>query len=235
MILRRGADVIATDGRLGTLTDVVIDPIAEEVTHLLIAPDGELQQARVVPLWLTNETADGIRVELDSRHVKQLQRSLADEYVRASPPDHPTGHDLRFKSVLYHPYFEDLSCDLAETVGVPIDDFDVTCGSDVISTNDRLLGKIVGFLVHEGRVVAFIVRSGLVGFTHDAVVSIDSIAEIVADMVLLDIDRHEFRRLPTTTVVAATHRSRNPIDFAKNAAVRAWYSTRDRVHAARVD
>jgi len=189
----------------------------------------------VVPLWLTNETDAGIRVELDSRHIKQLQRSLADEYVRASPPEHDSGHDLRFKSVLYHPYFEDVSCDLAGTVSVPIDVFDVRCGSDVISTNDRLLGKIVGFLVQEGRVVALIVRSGLVGFTHDVVVSIDSIAETIADMVLLDIDRHEFRRLPTTTVVAARHRSRNPIDFAKNAAVRTWYSTRDRVHAARTD
>lgn len=233
--MRRGADVMATDGRIGILTDVIIDPIAQELTHLVIAPDGELQQARVVPLWLTNETADGIQVELDLRHVKQLQRSLADDYVRSSPPAHSTGHDLRFKSVLYHPYFEDSTCDLGDTVGTPIVAFDVTCGSDVISTNDRLLGRIVGFLVRDGSVIGLIVRSGLTGFTHDVVVSIDSIAEIVADMVLLDIDRHEFRGLPTTTVVTVERRSRSLIDIAKNAAVRAWYSSRDRVQAARSD
>lgn len=235
-MLRRGADVFATDGRFGTLADVVIDPIADELTHLVVAPDDQLQQARVVPRWLTSETDDGIKVELDVRHVKLLQRRLPGDFVRAAPPDRAEGDrfddDLRFKTVLYHPYFEDPSCDPGAMTGVAMAELDLRCGSDVVSSNDRLLGRIVGFLIDDGLMRALIVRSGLAGFTHDVAVPIGLIADVVADMVLLDIDRHEFRALPTTTAVPKGHARRNLVEVAEHAAGRIWWTTRDRVRAA---
>ena len=76
--------------------------------------------------------------------------------------------------------------------------------SPVAHATRALLGHIVGFLI----------------------------VEIVTDMVLLDIDRHEFRALPTTSVVGAEGRRDNLIDLVKDATARAWYSTRDRVSAS---
>lgn len=235
MILRRGADVVATDGRFGTLADVVMDPITNELTHLVVAPDDQLHQARVVPRWLTSETDEGIRIELDTRHVKLLQRRLPGDYVRSTPRVQPDDDDLRFKTVLCHPYFEDPACDAGAMTGVAMSELDLRCGCDVVSSNDRFLGRILGFLVDDGLVRALIVRSGLAGFTHDVAVPIGLIADVVADMVLLDIDRHEFRALPTTAVVPKGQARRNLVEVAENAAVRIWWTTRDRVRAAIAD
>ncbi|NNF64144.1 MAG: hypothetical protein HKN07_07770 [Acidimicrobiia bacterium] len=238
MILRRGADVATTDGPFGTLADVVVDPIADQLTHLVVTPSGELQLDRLVPLWLTNETDDGIRIELDNQHVKQLQRSLSDDFVRSPTPPEVMEHDVRFRTVLYHPYFVDPEHESRwadSCQGVPIKEFDVKCGSDVVSSNDRLLGSIVGFLVAEDNVHALAVRSGLVGFTHDVVVPLEAISEIVADMVLLDLDRHEFRKLRTTSVVSPGRKGLSLRYLARNTTARAWYTTRDRVRAVLVD
>jgi hypothetical protein len=57
-----GAGASCTDGPCGTLTRVVIDPIAETVTHLVIAPHGLDGPGRLVPVTLVDDGKDGLAV-----------------------------------------------------------------------------------------------------------------------------------------------------------------------------
>jgi uncharacterized protein YrrD len=232
MLLRDGTNIETTDGRFGSLTDVVVDPHEQSVTHLVISPDGDLQQARVVPLWLTTEVAGGIRVELDSPHALQLQQEFPGDFLRVETPKKATGHDLRFRSVLRRPFAVDADFNAEEDLSARrthIDEVEIRCDSRVISTNDRDLGHVVGFLTSDDLVHAFVVRSGLLGFTHDVIVPLTAIAEVTGDMIVLDIDRHQFRTMRRTEVFAE-HRSFDGVaEVARHSAARTWYSVRDRV------
>src|SRR5258708_34731059 len=52
-----GAGVRCTDGACGTLSRVVVDPVAREVTHLLVQPRQGHEPARLVPLGLVTSAA----------------------------------------------------------------------------------------------------------------------------------------------------------------------------------
>jgi sporulation protein YlmC with PRC-barrel domain len=58
-----GARVQASDGECGTLARIVIDPVAQAVTHLVVAPHGHAGIGKLVPLALVT-ASDGARIEL---------------------------------------------------------------------------------------------------------------------------------------------------------------------------
>jgi len=59
-----GSDVTCTDGDVGVLTRVVIDPIAEAVTHLVVDPRRRLGLGRMVPVELAAVARVGGGIEL---------------------------------------------------------------------------------------------------------------------------------------------------------------------------
>lgn len=231
MILRPGADVYTTDGEVAKLTDVVVNPLDSRLSHLVVTPPGDHQHARLVPLWLVNSTAAGLRLELDARHLKQLQRVLRDDFLRLPKTDVEGDVEIRFRTVLNHPYFQDPrpAAEVAMSEGIAREDCSLRRGDDVVSSNDRLLGQIVALLVSGDRITAMVVRSGLVGFHNNVIVSIDSIAEVMSDMVMLDIDRHEFRQLPSSSIVTVAKPNRDGKQQLEHVVASSWFAVRDLV------
>ncbi len=57
-----GAKVSCTDGPCGTVTRVVVDPVARAVTHLVVEPHHQRIRGRLVPVDLVDATADGVKL-----------------------------------------------------------------------------------------------------------------------------------------------------------------------------
>ena len=224
IVLRPGADVHTTDGASSTLTDVVVNPINNRLTHVVVTPPGQHQPARLVPLWLVNPSSSGLRIELDARHLKQLQRVLRTDFLRLPKADVEGTVEVRFRTVLNHPFFQDPrpAGEVAASEGIARDDCSLHRGDDVVSSNDRLLGQIVALLVSGERITAMIVRSGLVGFQKNVIVPIGAIAEV-----MLDIDRHEFRRLPESSIVTVAKPSRDRKQQLEHVTASSWFAVRD--------
>src|SRR5580692_10411799 len=55
-----GAEASCSDGVCGEVTRVVVDPIAQAVTHLVVEPKHRQGLGRLVPLSLIEDTEDGI-------------------------------------------------------------------------------------------------------------------------------------------------------------------------------
>jgi sporulation protein YlmC with PRC-barrel domain len=60
-----GAHASCSDGTRCEVTRVIIDPVAEAITHLVIAPGHKKSQARLVPLDLVDATGDQIKLRCD--------------------------------------------------------------------------------------------------------------------------------------------------------------------------
>ena len=72
-----GAKALCSDGEAGTMTRVVIDPVAETVTHLVVEPDHQHAAGRLVPLSLVR-SADG-ELHLDCTVAELEKLDLAEE------------------------------------------------------------------------------------------------------------------------------------------------------------
>ena len=84
MKLRLGQPVDGADGPYGELADVVIDPDTATVTHLVIEPHHEHDEALLLPTWLTSSADGRIEVGLDRAHIRRLPRVAFSNYTQAS-------------------------------------------------------------------------------------------------------------------------------------------------------
>jgi len=57
-----GDDVACRDAACGTLTRVVVDPVARTLTHIVVEPEHRRRPARLVPLELVESTSKEIRL-----------------------------------------------------------------------------------------------------------------------------------------------------------------------------
>ena len=187
-------------------------------------------------MWLVHLTDRGLRVELDAQRIEQLQRVLPDDFVRSEMPKLLGENDVRFKTACSMRHISQTtgrSNRSTNKLGIARGEFEVRCGSDVVSTNDRMLGHVAGYLVRHDLVTALVVRSGIVGFQKNVVVPVNRIATVVPPMVLLDLDRHEFRQLSTTTVLPEARAKDRAQERVVHAAAHLMHEARDRVYAAR--
>jgi sporulation protein YlmC with PRC-barrel domain len=82
-----GSDAHGSDGLLGEVTSVVVDPGTRTVTHLVVEPKGRAGLARLVPLDLADATADEVRLrctEAEFRDLDPAEETLA-EFVPGYP------------------------------------------------------------------------------------------------------------------------------------------------------
>jgi sporulation protein YlmC with PRC-barrel domain len=78
--LRMGAQVFATDGLVGELTAVVVDPVAQAATHLIITPPHHPDLGHLVSLDLVEDDGDPIRLRVTVAEFRGLD-SAEDEHV----------------------------------------------------------------------------------------------------------------------------------------------------------
>jgi sporulation protein YlmC with PRC-barrel domain len=79
--LEIGSDARGSDGLLGEVTSVVVDPAARTVTHLVVEPKGRVGLARLVPLGLADATTGEIRLrctQAEFRNLDPAEETLAE-------------------------------------------------------------------------------------------------------------------------------------------------------------
>lgn len=203
-VLAPGTAVWCSDGRVGRLSDVVIDPASEAATDLVVEPLQRYRPKRRVPLWMVEPVDDGLRVGLDQAHYVQLQRVLDTDFVRVDTPKSlsKARWRVRFQTCLIPPYFA-ADADLVARVEtrLPTRECAIRRGASVMGSLGNSLGVVVGFAVDGADVVALAVRTGVFGKGVDVAVPLDVIVGEPGDVVFLSISIHEFRELPITELV----------------------------------
>lgn len=99
---RMGAEVRCSDGPCGALTRVVVDPVAEAITHLVVEPKHQQGRGRLVPIDLVDQVEDHeIRLRCTLGAFGDLESAEETEFL-------PGGDDFagnRAEHVLRRPYY----------------------------------------------------------------------------------------------------------------------------------
>lgn len=74
LALRRGARVEATDGSVGTVADLVVDPVSSEISHVIVLQGGLFNQRHVTlsAEQIDHIDDDGVYLKIDRRAVELL-------------------------------------------------------------------------------------------------------------------------------------------------------------------
>ena len=79
-----GTEARCSDGICGELLRVVIDPIAEAVTHVVVEPKHRQGLGRLVPLSLIDATADGIQLRCTLAEFGKLDLAEETQFLPGS-------------------------------------------------------------------------------------------------------------------------------------------------------
>lgn len=211
MRLELGTRVDCTDGPMGALRDVVIDPTRRRVTNLVVEPDREDGVARLVPIELAqpgNESARAIALRLTVEEARRLPPVHEVAYLSVGdvPVDDPDW-DVGIQDVLALPYyttyeFEPVPLEFVATYDrVPKHEVEVRRASSVRSADGHELGEVDGFVVdRDDRITHLVLEHGHLWGRREVTIPIGAVSKVETDAVTLGLTRDEVGALPEVRV-----------------------------------
>jgi sporulation protein YlmC with PRC-barrel domain len=208
--LELGDAVACSNGALGVLSDIVLEPIARQVTHLVVRPGEPLALARLVPYELVHpdESSGGLmlRCTVDEAHRLESVQAIADTAVNQEPVE-DADWEVGVQDVQPMPHYDagafvdyGPSAEL-EVVRVydriPKGHVELRHESTVTTSDGHWAGTLDGMLVEGQQLTQLILGRGHLWRRRQVVVSLDQITSIATDDIVIQPSKSELGKLPT--------------------------------------
>jgi sporulation protein YlmC with PRC-barrel domain len=210
-----GADVSCSDGACGKVTRVIVDPIAESVTHLVVEPEHRRGLGRLVPLSLVDATDGQIQLRRTKAEFEKLDPAEETHFIPGSSGYAGYGPG----EVGYWPYF---GAGMGTGVGgldrgltgfgggtveetitsdtVPTGETDVRRGDQVRAT-DGDIGRVKGLVIDRGsrHVTHVLLQEGHLWGRKEVAIPITAVTSSI-DGIRLNITKQEVQDLPPVDI-----------------------------------
>jgi sporulation protein YlmC with PRC-barrel domain len=211
-----GAEASCSDGACGEVSRVIVDPVAEAVTHLVVEPKHGRDPGRLVPLSLVDATAGEIRLRCTTAEFDKLDPAEEAEFIPAADRYAGYGPD----QVGYWPYYSMGGMGMGGGVGigggvgmgggyvsqtvtydtVPAGEVDVRRGQPVHAT-DGHIGHVQGLVIDRGsrHVTHVLLQEGHLWGRKEVAIPISAVAS-TTDGIQLKMAKQEVQDLPPVDV-----------------------------------
>lgn len=212
-----GADASCSDGVCGTVSRVVIDPVARTVTHLVVEPKHRQGLGRLVPLSLVDATAGEIRLRCTTHEFEKLDSAEETQFIPGSSGYAAYGPE----QVLSWPYYGLGPAGIGGGLGagslgggmgtgnvsrtvtydkVPLGEVTVRRGEQVQAT-DGAIGCVEGLVIdpRDRRVTHVLLQEGHLWGRREVAIPIGAVAG-ADDGIRLSITKQQVRDLPPVDV-----------------------------------
>ncbi len=196
--LEIGVKAFCTDGECGTLTQVVLDPIADRVTHVIVEPEHREGKGRLVPVEVAEGQAGRVNLHCTREEFDKLE--IAEE-IRFLPGGvNYTGDYAGFDpgAVVLWPYFGAGNASVPVAVDtLPVGEVAVRRGEEVHATDGRI-GEVEGLIVEGGshRVTHVLLKEGHLFNRKNVAIPITSVASVDDAGIRLSISKRDVEELP---------------------------------------
>lgn len=197
------AQVECTDGVYGRSAFVLIDPVVDQVTHLVVKEDSSPNTEYIVPVdFVTDTIADTIRLRCSKAELEKMDPFIKTKLIEERVPVRDFGYagGMYGMASYYLPY---VSSDrtIYETVEnrqIPPGELAVQRGTPVEAT-DGSVGHVDEFVVNpeNGNITHMVMREGHLWGKKDVIIPVSEIDETRNDTVFLKLDKHQIESLPT--------------------------------------
>jgi sporulation protein YlmC with PRC-barrel domain len=196
-----GAEVHCADGPCGRSTYVVINPLTQNVTHLVVREEQDpLHTERLVPINMVVEsTPDQIALRSTREQLAKEDPFIVTEFIRSDVPEYVTD-----RWTVVWPYVtprETMATYLHKSKQVPPGELTLRRGARVEAI-DGHVGRVDEFVVDAGtgHITHLVLREGHLWGQKDVSIPISEINRIEADVVYLKLDKAGVEALPTIPV-----------------------------------
>jgi hypothetical protein len=197
MDLPINATIACADGSGGRSTAIILNPVNNEITHLIVREPGLLGVERMVPVELvTDSTPELIRLRCTRAELADLPPFVTTSYLPGYPglqPGYGAGR-------MFSPYLSmrPIGIDHANT---PPNEWVIHGGAHVHAT-DGQIGAVEEFLINpvSNAITHVVLREGHFWSHQDVTIPIAQIDHIDDDGVYLKLNKHEIEALPAVAV-----------------------------------
>ena len=207
-----GAEALASDGPCGKLQRVIVEPVADVVTHLVIGPAHAPEPGRLVPVDLVdNARSDEVRLGCTTAEFEQLDPAEKDQFIPGDSgyKDYDTGE------VAYLPHYGlGMGTGMGTGMGmsggnaphtvtydsVPPGEVEIRRG-DNVATTDGEIGRVQGLVIDPAshHVTHVLLQEGHLWGRKEVAIPISAVAS-TSEGILLNISKQEVRDLPPVDV-----------------------------------
>jgi hypothetical protein len=200
------AQVECKDGVCGPSVYVLINPILDEVTHLVVRVDSSLTEY-IVPIDVVSETiADTIQLRCSKGELEKMDPFIKTEFVEEKVPEtyySYGGGMYEMGSYYYGPYVTpEMTVQLpVEHPQIPLGELAVRRGTRVEAT-DGYVGHVDEFVVNpeNGYITHLVMREGHLWGQKDVIIPLSAMGDTREDTVFLKLDKHQIESLPNFPV-----------------------------------
>ena len=205
MDIRINAAVQCTDGPGGHVKCIILNPITQHVTDVVVHEPGLLGSEVIVPVALIEQaTPNTLRLRLSRDELAGMQSFLTTRY--RTPSDDFLGSEpwsaYPYSSIYWSPYLEMQAEQRIMTYeAIPLDELAMRRGDHVEATDGRV-GRIDGFVVDQQSqgITHLLLCEGHLWGARDVTIPIAGITDIQEGVVHLKLTKQEVAALPAVKV-----------------------------------
>lgn len=187
----------AEDNACGHTTYVVLNPVTDEMTHVVVQRTVWPNDQRLVPIRLVTESdQDHVRLSCTKEELAKMDTFIETEFVKTE-----VTQVMADPYVLNWPYsYTEVERLPVEHERIPVGEMAVHRGARVEAT-DGGAGHIDGFLVDETseHITHLVLKEGHLWGQRDVTVPVSAIDRIEEDVVYLKLDKEGIGNLPLLT------------------------------------
>ena len=199
------AQVECSDGVCGRSVYVLINPIINQVTHLVVKEDSSPNTEYIVPVDVVSETiADTIRLRCSKAELEKMDPFIKTTFIEEKVPDNYLSYGSRYGygmgAYYYWPY-----SGFKRTVNVPVEHQQIPQGELAVRRGTRVeatdgyVGHVDEFVVNpeNGHITHLVMREGHLWGKKDVIIPLSAMGDTRKDTVFLKLDKHQVESLPT--------------------------------------
>jgi sporulation protein YlmC with PRC-barrel domain len=205
-----GTEAVCTDGVCGEVSQVVIDPVARVVTHLVVEPKHRSGLGRLVPLNLVDTTTGDIRLRCTMAEFETLDHAEETQFLPGGIGEYG---GYAPEETLAWPYYGLAGSMLGNVIGggigvgnaaLPIV-HDTLPGGDVaikrgdqVHTTDGDIGQVQGLVIdpNSHQVTHVLLQEGHLWGRKEVAIPIRAVASVDENGISLNISKDEVAGLP---------------------------------------
>jgi sporulation protein YlmC with PRC-barrel domain len=185
------AEVECSDGVCGHSTYVILNPVTDEVTHIVVERENYPFSDRLVPMGIVeHSTSKRVVLRCSSAELAEMETFTETEFVRPS--------NVSSLPLLMWPYAA------AEEALMPLQHERIPAGELAVRRSARVratdgeVGRVDEFLVDpdDGQITHLVMREGHLWGTKEIAIPVSAIAQVKEDMVYLKLDKAGIEALP---------------------------------------
>jgi sporulation protein YlmC with PRC-barrel domain len=197
------AQVECTDGVCGLSLAVIINPVIEQVTHLVVKGASSSDKEYIVPLYLVSAVlVDTIQLRCNKAELEKMDPFVRTAFIQVKVPNLVgySGGLYGMGGPYYLPYVksETTVYEPVRSEQIPPGELTVRRGTRVKAT-DGYIGHVDEFVVNpeNGRITHLVMREGHLWGKKDVIIPLSAMEKTDEETVFLNLDKRQVESLPT--------------------------------------